>query len=254
MCILLTMKANTWSRWPCFCQGIMHFTHSGFGGNDPLPAVHWPTQLQWETEHAHWSFLFPFPYYGKKFLFLFHNKFIVGKKFPYFVFLALFCYKGFPDTGPKALILKHYEQVHQTLRTFGSKFNGKAELGIDKSAFPTQPTHNVGIETLHSAGSTEMNFKKRLNCGCRPKENCSAISRLPYRLMHQEICPGLATKTLLFLRISQKFTGSSSKKEHILKLQLLQGLNTGVHIIWRVFSENNILISTLTRAPHLLPA
>lgn len=33
MCTLLTVKANIWSRWPCFCQR-MHIVHSAFDRND----------------------------------------------------------------------------------------------------------------------------------------------------------------------------------------------------------------------------
>lgn len=100
-----------------------------------------------------------------------------------------------------------------------------------------------------------MNFKKRPNFSLTPEENCSAISRLSFRVMHKEICPGLATKTLFFLRIPQKSTDSNSKKGNILKFQLLQELNTHLqeHTLYGVFfSENNI--NTLIRAPHLLPA
>lgn len=71
------------------------------------------------------------------------------------------------------------------------------------------------------------------------------------------MCPGLATKALFCLRIPQKFTDSNSKKGHILKLQLLQGLNTQLHeymIYGGFFPENNILIGALIRTPHLLPA
>lgn len=102
-----------------------------------------------------------------------------------------------------------------------------------------------------------MNFKKRLNFSHRPKENCSVISRFSYTVTHQEICPGLATKTLFFLRIPQKFTDSNSKKGHILKLQLVQGLNTQLQeytLHGGFFPENNILKGTLIRAAHLLPA
>lgn len=102
-----------------------------------------------------------------------------------------------------------------------------------------------------------MNFKKRLNFSHRPKENCSVISRFSYTVTHQEICPGLATETLFFLRIPQKFTDSNSKKGHILKLQLVQGLNTQLQeytLHGGFFPENNILKGTLIRAAHLLPA
>lgn len=301
MCTLLTMKANIWSRWPCFCQRIKQSIHSAWGGNGLYMQL--IDQLSYSEK---WS-IFTDP------------RFIMEKKLPYLVFLALFHYRGCHAMAPKALILKHLEQITKCIASKMDRENSMAKqswaklgksafhggqggggrinwaqhpilqvldstvlscikqfclfqeaevlsmcplsadtLSIKSSlpAFLPQPTHSVSVWRFKSGGSTEMNFKKRLNFSLRPEENCSAISRLSYRVMHQEKCPGLATKTLFLLRIPQKSADSNSKKGNILKLQLLQGLNTqpqGYTLCGVGFSENNILISTLIRAPHLVP-
>lgn len=94
----------------------MHFIHSAFAGNDLY------MQLIDQLNHSEKQNIST------------DHKFIMEKKFPYSVFLALFYSKGFHAMGPQALMLKDSGQItkHTCKQDERGKCNGKAELDKDR--------------------------------------------------------------------------------------------------------------------------